>query len=105
MTWFDGITSDVTGLIIDEFRSDIPLGVLLSLTGGFSARVETKGATVLLNSLTHVIITSNYHPLEVYPRIGITIGHPLLRRISKLEHYPKWTNDVCTFTDEIKSIV
>ena len=76
-------------MIIDEFRSDIKLTVMLRLLDGYPYMVETKGGFVETHDLETIIITSNYMPEECYTNTEAKYKKPLYRRIDKCLWFPK----------------
>jgi len=62
--WFDGYEGQ-TETIFEEFRGQLPFGMLLRLLDRYDCRVETKGATIQFVS-TKIVITSPVHPRSWY---------------------------------------
>lgn len=83
--WFLGFRAEHTHVIIDEFRSDVKYTTLLRFLDGYQNEVETKGGSVPSQQVTHVWITSNYAPWEVYPKFDQPEQRePLYRRINRV---------------------
>jgi len=95
-------------MIIDEFRSDIQLAVMLRLLDGYSNSVETKGGFVDTRYLKVIIVTSNYMPWECYKNMDNNTKKPLYRRIDECYWFPKGDNQ-CPMpwvrTNELKSLL
>ncbi len=92
VAWFPNFSVEHRGLILDEFRSDIKLTVMLRLLDGFPYQVETKGGFVETHEIEDIIITSNYMPWECYPNKDLKAKQPLYRRIDECYWFPKGVN-------------
>jgi len=62
--WFDGYEGQLE-TIFEEFRGQLPFGMLLRLLDRYDCRVETKGSTIQFVS-TKIVITSPVHPRQWY---------------------------------------
>lgn len=63
-SWFDGYDGH-TNVIFDEFRGQLPFGMMLSLLDRYTAHVQYKGGMANFIA-THIVITSPVHPSEWY---------------------------------------
>ncbi len=86
-TWWDGYEGEKDVIIDELVRGSIPYAELLCILDGYQYRLGTKGGhTYAL--WTHVVITSNSSPQELY---GMDIA-PLLRRLNTVtEFVTEWT--------------
>ncbi len=95
-------------MIIDEFRSDIQLTVMLRLLDGYPYQVETKGGFVDTRYLETVIVTSNYMPWECYSKTEEKYKKPFYRRIDECYWFEKGINQ-CPMpwprTNELKALI
>lgn len=82
--WFDMYDGE-DECIFEEFRGQLPFGMLLRLLDRYDCRVEVKGSFVQFRA-TKIVITSPTHPTEWYRDIGSDKIEQLLRRITKIEH-------------------
>lgn len=81
--WFDGYTGQ-DNVLFDEFRGQLPYGLLLKLTDGYPVRVPVKGGFTNW-APTKITITSPNHPREWYPNLAANDKiDQLLRRINKI---------------------
>lgn len=62
--WFDGYDGQIN-VIFDEFRGQLPFGMLLSLLDRYTCNVQFKGGMTKFVA-SHIIITSPIHPEEWY---------------------------------------
>ncbi len=108
VAWFPGFSVEHRGVILDEFRSDIKLTVMLRLLDGYPYQVETKGGFVETHDVETIVITSNYMPWECYPNKTLTDKKPLYRRIDQCLWFPKGINE-CPMpwerTTELKNLL
>ncbi len=108
VSWFPGLSVEHRGMIIDEFRSDIALTVMLRLLDGYPCPVETKGGFVETHLIETIVITSNYMPWDLYPKIDPNYKKPLYRRIDECYWFPKGDNQ-CPMpwhrTNELKALI
>ena len=83
--WWDGYQGE-TQVIIDEFRGQVSIGLLLRWLdpAGYPLTLETKGGGCVAK-FTDIILTSNIHPQEWYPDLDIPTRQALLRRIEIVE--------------------
>lgn len=84
--WFDGYTGE-TNVIFEEFRGQLPFGMMLSLLDRYDAKVQFKGGMVEF-AATNICITSPYHPKDWYTSEKLTTTDSLdqlLRRITSIE--------------------
>lgn len=65
--WFDGYMGQ-NHVIFEEFRGQLPLGMLLNLTDRYECPVEFKGGTTEFCAL-NIIFTSPYHPRQWYEKL------------------------------------
>jgi len=86
-TFFDGYCGQ-ENVIFDEFRGQIPLGQVLSLTDGYPMTVQIKGSSVHW-SPSKIIFTSPMHPREWYTSVGTDKIDQLLRRIEKVTEFKR----------------
>lgn len=88
--WFDGYDPTVHKvLLLDEFKGQVPLQVLLQMLDKYPLQVDIKGGRVnfLFNK---IYIVSNYHPRDWYINMEIEKQQPLIRRIKdKLTYFDK----------------
>lgn len=82
--WFDGYDGQLHA-IFEEFRGQLPLGVLLSVLDRYSVDVNIKGRSFKFVA-NRIIITSPVHPLKWYPSLSKKDGKidQLMRRITKI---------------------
>jgi len=64
LQWFDGYEGQAE-CIFEEFRGQLPFGMLLRLLDRYDCRVQTKGGTIQFVA-TKIFITSPVHPREWY---------------------------------------
>nr|WAE42182.1 MAG: replication associated protein [Cressdnaviricota sp.] len=85
--WFDGYYGQKL-VVFDEFRANwFPLSTLLRILDAYPLRVEVKGETSVNFLATHIWITSNMAPDQLY--VSAT-GHELqalLRRLDFIQHF------------------
>jgi len=85
--WFDGYYGQKL-VVFDEFRANwFPLSTLLRILDAYPLRVEIKGETSVNFLATHIWITSNMAPDQLY--VSAT-GHELqalLRRLDFIQHF------------------
>lgn len=62
--WFDGYEGQ-PDVIFEEFRGQLPFGMMLRLLDRYDCRVETKGSTIQFVA-TKIVITSPVHPRDWY---------------------------------------
>lgn len=83
--WWDGYDGQEF-IIIDDMRADfMKFNQLLKLLDRYAYRVETKGSTRQFLG-KHIIITSPYHPADIYPNKHEDIQQ-LLRRIDSIKQF------------------
>lgn len=97
--WFEGLTLRHTGMLIDEFRSDVRYGNLMRVLDGYPHMVECKGRSVSVDNITEIFITSNLSPHEVYPSIQGHARQPFYRRINNYEFMDRWKETTCPMPD------
>lgn len=85
-TWFDGYYGQKE-IIMEEFRGQIPLGMLLSLLDRYDSKVQSKGGMMEFNS-TKIIITSPTHPDQWYKEDPLDDLQQLERRLTRLLNFP-----------------
>lgn len=82
--WFDGYTGQ-KHVIFEEFRGQLPLGMMLCLLDRYECKVQYKGGMVEF-AATNIIITSPKHPSMWYHDDETDKIAQLLRRITTIEH-------------------
>lgn len=84
--WFDGYEGQ-DHVILEEYRGQLPFGMLLSLLDRYSMRVPKKGSSQQWTP-THIWITSPVQPSEWYTTLTTVEGRleQLTRRISEIKH-------------------
>jgi len=83
--WFDGYAGE-QNCIFEEFRGQIPFGMLLSLLDRYDCKVQYKGGMVEFAS-TNIVLTSPIHPKDWYKQDDLSKHDKidqLLRRITKI---------------------
>ena len=80
--WFDGYSGHKQ-VILDEFRGQLPLGMLLRLLDRYPMRVQYKGGSTQFVA-DEIIITSPMHPREWYRDVVNDRIEQLLRRITDI---------------------
>jgi len=81
--WFDGYVGQ-SDIIMEEFRGQLPLGMLLSLLDRYDCKVEYKGG-IMEFAATNIVITSPIHPREWYEKCcNEDIWKQLDRRITEI---------------------
>lgn len=86
--WFDGYDGSET-IVIDDYYGSLPWSLMMNLCDRYPMRVETKGATSVVQA-KNLVITSNKWPYEWYRNIiGDNRVEPnsLFRRIDELFIY------------------
>ena len=86
--WFDLLKPDQTTMIVDEFRGQWPMGMLLAMLDSFPMLVAVKGGHVQLPT-TKFVFTSPMHPKFWYQNQSNDKIQQLLRRITVLEYFPQ----------------
>lgn len=79
--WFEGYDGQPWALF-DDYRGEIPYGMLLRLLDGYGCNVEFKGGSARFNSKC-ILITSNDHPDQWYTYNTKNPWAALQRRISE----------------------
>lgn len=91
-SWWDGYNGQDT-ILIDEFKNQIQLTVLLGLLDGHQMRMAVKGSHVYCLA-TKIIITTNLRKEEIYPGQTKELLEPLWARVTKFTSLypeePKW---------------
>lgn len=86
--WFDGYDGHDC-VLFDEFRGQLPFGMMLNLLDRYDSRVQIKGGTSRFNA-TKIFITSPVHPREWYPHLeGNDKIDQLLRRLTVITQTSK----------------
>jgi len=80
--WFDGYQGD-TEVVFEEFRGQIPFGMMLSLLDRYDCKVQYKGG-VSEFCATKIALTSPVHPREWYLNNENDRVDQLIRRITKV---------------------
>ncbi len=82
--WFDGYTGQ-RYIIMEEFRGQIALPLLLVILDPYNTRVQIKTTSIKF-SATEIVITSPIHPKEWYPWAdNHEDGQQLLRRLTNVK--------------------
>ncbi len=83
--WFDGYAGE-KDVLFEEFRGQIPFGMLLSLLDRYDCKVQYKGGMCEF-AATKIVLTSPIHPRDWY-KVDELATHDkieqLLRRINKI---------------------
>ena len=85
--WFDLLKPEQTTMIVDEFRGQWPMGMLLAMLDSFPMIVGVKGGHVQLPT-TKFVFTSPMHPKFWYQNQATDKIKQLLRRITTLTYFP-----------------
>lgn len=80
--WFDGYEGQ-GDVIMEEYRGQLPFGMLLTLLDRYECRVQYKGGSIEF-APKRIVITSPTHPTEWYETVGSDKIEQLLRRITKV---------------------
>jgi hypothetical protein len=82
--WFDGYEGQPE-VIFEEFRGQLPFGMMLRLLDRYECRVETKGSTIFFVA-TSIVLTSPVHPRDWYQMFEHSEDKvdQLLRRITSI---------------------
>lgn len=80
--WFDGYFGE-KDVIFEEFRGQLPFGMLLRLLDRYDCKVELKGSLMEFCA-TKIILTSPCHPKDWYTCIGDDKYDQLARRLSDI---------------------
>lgn len=78
--WFDGYEGQ-SDVIFEEFRGQLPFGMILRLLDRYECRVQYKGGSCQF-AATNIIMTSPKHPSYWYQDDGHDKTDQLLRRIT-----------------------
>lgn len=81
-SWFDGYEGH-EHVIMEEFRGQLPLGMLLSLTDRYECPVQVKGGMVEFCP-KRIVITSPKHPRDWYEDCATDKIDQLLRRVTNV---------------------
>lgn len=83
--WFDGYEGQEE-CIFEEFRGQLPFGMILRLLDRYDCRVETKGSTIQFVA-TKIVLTSPVHPREWYTMFEHNDDkvEQLLRRLTSIK--------------------
>lgn len=93
-TWWDGYNSDKV-VIMDEFRSQLPMSFLLRLMDRYPMRVQYKGGSCQFLA-DYILFTSSKHPRDWYSDQGDDKIAQLLRRfvriieVTALDQHVEW---------------
>lgn len=80
--WFDLYDNEKV-IWMDEFRAQIPLGMMCDLIGRFECKVQVKGSMVQIKA-EEFYITSPTHPATWYENVGEDKVDQLKRRCTKI---------------------
>lgn len=85
--WFDNYKGEKV-IVFDEFRGQLPFAELLELLDGYPTCVPRRNFPPRPWLATHIFVTSNKHPGDIYDhdKIGEAVEQ-LHRRISVVRHY------------------
>lgn len=83
--WFDGYEGH-SNVIMEEFRGQLPFGMLLRLLDRYDCRVEYKGGSIPFVA-ENIVITSPKHPSEWYVLDDLDKYDQLTRRITEVIHH------------------
>lgn len=83
-TWWDGYNQH-KHVIMDEFRSQLPMSTLLRLTDRYPMRVQFKGGSCQFVA-DYIYFTSSKHPREWYQDLPDDKVHQLIRRFRNIVH-------------------
>jgi len=81
-TWFDGYEGH-ENVIMEEFRGQLPFGMVLSMLDRYECPVQVKGGMVEFCP-KHIVITSPKHPKDWYEDVSDDKVEQLLRRITNV---------------------
>lgn len=81
--WFDGYEGQ-KDVILEEFRAQLTLGMLLRLLDRYDCKVQYKGGMIQFVA-TNIVITSPTHPQDWYESIGNDKTDQLMRRITEIK--------------------
>lgn len=81
--WFDGYEGQKI-VIMEEFRGQLPFGMMLRLLDRYDCKVQYKGGMIEFVATT-IILTSPKHPSEWYESLGNDKTDQLLRRITEIK--------------------
>lgn len=82
LQWFDGYAQQEV-VILDDYRGDAPIALLLRLLDIYELRVPVKGGFVAWNP-AEIWLTSNKEPGEWHPSVDF---HPLRRRLTRIVYF------------------
>jgi len=81
--WFDGYDGE-DEVILEEFRGQMPYGMLLRLTDRYACQVQMKGSMIQFCA-TKIAITSPEHPDQWYKNLSENdLDAQIYRRITKI---------------------
>lgn len=83
-SWFDGYEGH-HNVIMEEFRGQLPRGMLLSMLDRYECPSQVKGGMVEF-APKHVVITSPKHPKDWYEDLEDDKIEQLLRRMTTVTH-------------------
>jgi hypothetical protein len=95
--WWPGYDQQET-VVLDEFRHQVKMDVLLRMFDYNPMWIECKGYNLKFNSKT-IVITTNIAPWRWYPKLGVETAEPLMRRIRefgkifKFAHPMEWIEE------------
>jgi len=81
--WFDGYEGQ-KDVILEEFRGQLTLGMVLRLLDRYDCKVQYKGGMIQFVA-TNIVITSPTHPQDWYESIGNDKTDQLMRRITEIK--------------------
>jgi hypothetical protein len=82
--WFCGYAGEKE-VLFEEFRGQLPFGMLLSLLDRYDSKVQYKGGMIQFTG-TKIALTSPLHPKDWYYLDGPDSIQQLMRRITLVEH-------------------
>lgn len=86
--WWCGINPHAKVIIIDDFYGWLPYSFMLQLCDQYPFRVQVKGSSVSI-APELIVITSNAHPRDWYPKVSIDRMEALMRRIELVQEYTR----------------
>jgi len=82
--WWPGYTGQEV-VVMDEFRHQIKMDVMLKMMDRYEWHLEAKGRNFQFCS-KKIIITTNIDPKDWYPGVAKDVKEPLARRIREFAH-------------------
>lgn len=99
--WFDGYCGQ-TEYLFEEFRGQLPYGMMLSLLDRYTTNVQVKGGMRRFVA-TNIVITSPLHPSEWYPNLAANDKiDQLMRRITTIECLDDSQDNILTHSTTVR---